>query len=297
MLQLYELSAALTGQIDAQAVTHILAQRLVILFPTTLIEIKVDTGGQQFSVFEPPENADQITPRPVRVPLYASKGPLGEIRMHGNADVVNLDQERLLQTCASQGAIALERAILAENETRARVIEESDRLKTAILSSVSHELRTPLASIQAAASSLFNPDVSFDAEARKDLQALLMEEVEHLTQLVGNLLNMSRIEAGALKLQCQWNSLTEIADTAIRRLRRTSLHQTIIQDVADDLPLVYVDQVLMEQVFINLISNSLKFAPSNTPIRVSAAAVDIRHAGQRVQPGPAHPARLPRAYI
>ncbi len=270
VLQLYELSAALTGQIDAVAVTRILAQRLAILFPTTTIEIRVDAGERKFSLFEPEQPTPQAALRPVRVPLYASKGQLGEILMHGNADVVNMDQERLLQTCASQGAIALERAILAENETRARVIEESDRLKTAILSSVSHELRTPLASIQAAASSLFNQNISFDPDARSDLQNLLVEEVEHLTQLVGNLLNMSRIEAGALKLQCEWNSLTEIADTAIRRLRRSSQHQFIDQDVPDDLPLVYVDQVLMEQVIINLISNSLKFAPSKTPIRVSA---------------------------
>lgn len=274
VLQLYELSAALTGQTDAQAVTHILAQRLAILFPDTLIEIRVDAGERKFSLFEPEQNAAQVVEKPVRVPLFASKGQLGEIRMHGNADVVTIDQERLLQTCASQGAIALERAILAENETRARVIEESDRLKTAILSSVSHELRTPLASIQAAASSLFDPTLTFEPEARSDLQALLVEEVEHLTQLVGNLLNMSRIEAGALKLQRQWNSLSEIADTAIRRLRRTAPRQTIRQEVPDDLPLVNVDQVLMEQVFINLISNSLKFAPSNTPICVSAEVVD-----------------------
>jgi two-component system sensor histidine kinase KdpD len=274
VLQLYELSAALTGQIEAIAVTRILAQRLAILFPTTVIEIKVDTAGRTFSIYEPEQPSPQVALRPVRIPLYASKGLLGEILMHGNADVVNIDQERLLQTCASQGAIALERAILAENETRARVIEESDRLKTAILSSVSHELRTPLASIQAAASSLFNPDVSYDPDARSDLQSLLVEEVEHLTQLVGNLLNMSRIEAGALKLQCQWNSLTEIADTSIRRLRRSSLHQLINQDVPDDLPLVFVDQVLMEQVLINLISNSLKFAPSKTPIRLSAEVID-----------------------
>ena len=125
----------------------------------------------------------------------------------------------MIQTFASQGALALDRAILADSETRARVLEESDRLKTAILSSVSHELRTPLASIQAAATSLFNPAVELEPEARGELQSLLLEETEHMSQLVGNLLNMSRIEAGALKLQRQWNSFAEIVDTCIRRLR------------------------------------------------------------------------------
>ncbi len=270
MRQLYELSAALTGQTDARRVMHILAQRLETIFPGTVAEIQVDTAGMRFAIREPDEPVQHPAANPVRVPLYASRGQIGQIVLYGHANVISLDQERLLQTCASQGAVALERAILAENETRARVLEESDKLKTAILSSVSHELRTPLATIQASATSLFNPDVEFDPEARGELQALLIEEVEHLTQLVGNLLNMSRIEAGALKLQCQWNSLAEIVDTAMRRLRRSAARQRIEVDVADDLPLVYVDQVLMEQVFVNLIGNSLKFAPPETPIRVSA---------------------------
>ena len=274
VVQLYELSAALTGQTDALRVTHILAQRLAALFPDTVVEIHVAVPGRNFTVREPEDSSLGLYANPVRVPLYASKGLIGQIFLHGKASVISLDQERLLQTCASQGAIALERAILTENETRARVLEESDRLKTAILSSVSHELRTPLATIQASATSLFNSNVPFDPEARSELQTLLLEEVEHLTQLVGNLLNMSRIEAGALKLQCQWNSLAEIVDTSIRRLRRSTAQHVIEVDVSEDLPLVYVDQVLMEQVFINLIGNSLKFSPPGTTIRVSAGIAD-----------------------
>jgi two-component system sensor histidine kinase KdpD len=290
VLQLYELSAALTGQTDAQRVTRILAQRLAGLFPDTIVEIKVNTSGRNFSVREPEEPLARLHTKPVIVPLYASKGLIGQIFLQGKADVITLDQERLLQTCASQGAVALERAILTENETRARVLEESDRLKTAILSSVSHELRTPLATIQASATSLFNSNVQFDPDARTELQALLLEEVEHLTQLVGNLLNMSRIEAGALKLQLQWNSLAEIADTSIRRLRRSTSQHSIEVDVSDDLPLVYVDQVLMEQVFINLIGNSVKYAPPGTPIQVSAATVNqalqvtVSNQGPRIPP-------------
>ena len=163
-------------------------------------------------------------------------------------------------------------------------------MKTAILSSVSHELRTPLATIQASATSLFNANVQFEPEARSELQALLLEEVEHLTQLVGNLLNMSRIEAGALKLQLQWNSLAEIADTSIRRLRRSTSQHVIEVEVSEDLPLVYVDQVLMEQVFINLIGNSIKYRPPGTPIRVSAGIVNqsiqvtVSNQGPRIPP-------------
>ncbi len=154
------------------------------------------------------------------------------------------------------------------------MLEESDRLKTAILSSVSHELRTPLATIQASATTLFNPAVKLEPEARTELQSLLLEETDRMIQLVGNLLNMSRIEAGALKLQRQWNSMAEIVDSSVRRLQRVTGGRSFEVDVSEDLPLVSVDSVLMEQVIVNLIRNSLKFAPPNSPIRISARADD-----------------------
>jgi len=162
------------------------------------------------------------------------------------------------------------RATLEATEARARVLEESDRLKTAILSSVSHELRTPLASIQAAATTLFNSQVDLEDGARVELQTVLLEETEHLTQLVGNLLNMSRLEAGALKLQRQWNSMTEIIHSAIRRLQRFTIHHRLEVNAPEELPLVAVDFVLMEQVILNLVSNSLKFAPLDSKIYVTA---------------------------
>ena len=208
----------------------------------------------------------------LNIPLSSPRGTLGEICVLNFAGPLRPELDRLLQTFASQGALALDRAILADSETRARVLEESDRLKTAILSSVSHELRTPLATIQAAATSLFNEDLALEPQARAELQSLLLEETENMTQLVGSLLNMSRIEAGALKLQRQWNAMAEIVDTSIRRLRRITAHSLIEVDVPEELPLVSVDLVLMEQVVINLVRNSLKFAPANTPVRVSARA-------------------------
>jgi two-component system sensor histidine kinase KdpD len=167
------------------------------------------------------------------------------------------------------------RAALEATEARARVLEESDRLKTAILSSVSHELRTPLASIQAAATTLFNTQVDLEDGARLELQTVLLEETEHLTQLVGNLLNMSRLEAGALKLQRQWNSMTEIIHSAIRRLQRFTTHHRLEINAPEELPLVAVDFVLMEQVILNLVSNSLKFAPLHSKINVTAQVDEL----------------------
>ena len=273
-IQLYKLSLDLTGESDETTIAKILAQRLSEVFRASVVEIEVNQGGEKICVTIP--ECDPCGPgEPVkRIPLASPHGLLGEIRIWKNLDALQPEEERVLETFARQGVLALDRAILTAGETRARVLEESDRLKTAILSSVSHELRTPLASIQAAATSLFNPAVGLEPAARSELQSLLVEETDRMAQLVGNLLNMSRIEAGALKLQRQWNSFAEIVDTSVERLRRSIARHVIEVDVSEDLPFVAVDSVLMEQVVVNLINNSVKFAPTNTRICISAQADD-----------------------
>jgi two-component system sensor histidine kinase KdpD len=274
--QLYELSMALSGKNDTLSVAKTLAQALADGLPSTLVEVEVKQLGVNLGVnltVRVPDLLSDDLPS-IRMPLTTPRGPLGEIRIWNIAEKTSPEAERLLQTFVSQGALALDRTILADSETRAKVLEESDRLKTAILSSVSHELRTPLATIQTTATSLFNPAVELEADARAELQSLLLEETERMIQLVGNLLNMSRIEAGALKLQRQWNAFAEIVDTSVRRLGRGTTSHPILVDVSEDLPLVAVDAVLMEQVMNNLIRNSLKFAPAGSNIWVSAKADD-----------------------
>jgi two-component system sensor histidine kinase KdpD len=274
--QLYELSMALSGKNDTLSVAKTLAQALADGLPSTLVEVEVKQVGVNLGVNLTVRVPDLLSDDPpsIRMPLTTPRGPLGEIRIWNIAEKTSPEAERLLQTFVSQGALALDRTILADSETRAKVLEESDRLKTAILSSVSHELRTPLATIQATATSLFNPAVELETDARAELQSLLLEETERMIQLVGNLLNMSRIEAGALKLQRQWNAFAEIVDTSVRQLGRGTTSHPILVDVSEDLPLVAVDAVLMEQVMNNLIRNSLKFAPAGSNIWVSAKADD-----------------------
>jgi two-component system sensor histidine kinase KdpD len=203
---------------------------------------------------------------------------LGEIRVRRSHPPLTDTEERLLRTFASQGVLALERARLSETETRARVLEESDRLKSALLSSVSHELRSPLATIKAAVSSLRSEAVEWDSDAGRELLAAMEEETDHLNQLVGNLLNMSRIEAGALKPQREWNVLAEIASGVVRRIRQLPSTQatrhTLLVDIPDELPLAPVDYKQMEQVFTNLIENSLKYSPENTTVQIRARQLD-----------------------
>jgi two-component system sensor histidine kinase KdpD len=143
-------------------------------------------------------------------------------------------------------------------------------LKTAILSSVSHEFRTPLSTIKAAASSLRSNEVGWDSPARPELVAAIDDEADHLNLLVGNLLDMSRIESGALKPKREWNILSEIVGSVVARMRHLAEEHRIEVDVAENLPLVPVDYVQMEQVFTNLVSNSLKYAPEKTVIRLRA---------------------------
>ncbi|HLO32992.1 MAG TPA: ATP-binding protein [Anaerolineales bacterium] len=270
--QLYELSTALTGLHDDRAIAQILAKQVHAVAESEYVELNV-TGGQPFA-YRLPEINSPTRPPELIVPIEAARGVLGEIRLWREAPAISPSEKRLFQTFASQGALALERAWLTQAESRAQVLEESDRLKSAILSSVSHELRTPLSTIKAAASSLRGKEVNWDSPARTDLIAAIDDEADHLNMLVGNLLDMSRIESGALKPKREWNILSEIVGSVLARMKHLTVEHKLEIDVPESLPLLPLDYVQMEQVFTNLISNSLKYAPANTVIRIRARMED-----------------------
>ena len=266
--QLYELSTALTGLHDVHAIVQILAMQIQAVSQGEYVELDI-TGTQPF-VFHLPEITPPARPPELIVPIQTARGVLGEIRLWRETPVISSGEKRLLQTFASQGALALERAWLVQAESRARVLEESDELKSAILSSVSHELRTPISTIKAASSSLRGKEVSWDSTARTELIAQIDDEVDHLNMLVGNLLDMSRIESGALKPKREWNILSEIVGSVLIRMKHFAEEHKLEIDVPESLPLVPVDYVQMEQVFTNLLSNSLKYAPVNTLVKIHA---------------------------
>jgi len=280
--RLYELSTALAGLQDDQAIARIVAEQAQQTFQSERVELSVAgrAGARPLELRLPAEPAAREPD--LVVPLQTARGLLGKIRLWRARPPILAPEERLLRTFASQGALALERAWLAQAETRARVLEESDRLKSALLSSVSHELRTPLATIKAAATSLRSGEVTWESRAREDLLAAVDDEADHLNRLVGNLLDMSRIESGALRPQRQWNILAEIVGGVLARMRRATEHHRVVIDIPEELPLVPVDYVQMEQVFANLISNSLKYAPVDTTIRIGAWAQDDSSISVRV---------------
>jgi two-component system sensor histidine kinase KdpD len=285
--QLYQLSVEFGELHETADIIRVLTENMAHLFPHGQLEITVRG-------FSPPPETESIIPqadtpgKTLVIELSTPEMTLGEIRVRQNSSKVTHEQERLARIIARLGALALHRVLLIQNETHTRVVEESDRLKSAILSSVSHDLRTPLASIQAAATTLFNPELALEPDASAELQSLLLEETENMAQLIGNLLNMSRLETGLLTLQRQWNALAEIVDTSLRRLRRVTRDTPPRVDVPDDLPLVPVDAVLLEQVFLNLVRNSIKYSPPGTPVEILAAAevgqvhVQVRNAGPKI---------------
>lgn len=292
--QLYELSTALAGWPNDHAIAQILAKQVHAVAEGEYVELNI-TGARSFN-FRLPETDPPNRPPELSIPIEAARGVLGEIRLWRTEPAISSREKRLLQTFASQGSLALERAWLAQAESRAQVLEESDQLKSAILSSVSHELRTPLSTIKAAASSLRGGEVSWDSPARNELIAAIDDEADHLNLLVGNLLDMSRIESGALKPKREWNILPEIIGSVLARMKHLAVEHKLEIDVPETLPLIPVDYVQMEQVFTNLISNSLKYAPPNTTVHILAReageSVHVQVSNQGPQVPPEHLERI-----
>lgn len=271
--QLYELSTALAGLHNEQTIANILAEKIRGMFQSDHVTLNI-SGIKAFALHLPDETRAPRRQPELVVPIRAARGEMGDIRLWRGTPAISSGEKRLLQTFASQGALALERARLAEAESRAKVLEESDRLKSALLSSVSHELRTPLATIKASATSLLSGEVGWDSVARKELLTAIDDEADHLNMVVGNLLDMSRIEAGVLKPKREWNILSEIVGSVLARMRRLTDEHKLVIDLPEDMPLLPVDYVQIEQVFTNLLSNSMKYAAAGTVIHISAHTQD-----------------------
>ncbi len=271
---LYELSTALTGLLNEKDVAQIVASKVCETFYAQKVEVIVNDVPEGTSQ-DCREGAPSLPARPdLAFPLASARGQLGRVHIWRRDRPFSESERKLLSTFIGQGALALERARLVLSENRAQVLEESDRLKSALLSSVSHELRTPLATIKASISSLRSEAIDLDPEAERDLLAAIEEETDQLNQLVGNILDMSRIETGSLNPQRKWNSLAEIAAGVVKKMSQAVQHHPVAIDIPPDFPLVPVDYVLMAQVFSNLVSNSAKYAPAGTEIVLRARRQD-----------------------
>jgi two-component system sensor histidine kinase KdpD len=209
------------------------------------------------------------------LPLSASAGIVGVlgVRPADRATFEDPTTRQLLEGFAGQAALALERALLAERAQAEQVEIQAERLRTSLLSSLSHDLRTPLGAITGAASSLLEaPDRLGDA-SRRELLKTILDEAQRMNRLIGNLLDMIRVESGALQVQKEWQPLEEPVGVALIRLEDRLRDHPVTVDLPADLPLVPVDGVLIEQVFINLLENAAKYTPPGTPVEIAATVV------------------------
>jgi two-component system sensor histidine kinase KdpD len=228
-----------------------------------------------------PVEADLEPGRALTVPMRSGEHVVGAlVVVAGGPDSSGFGEaeRRVLATFANQAALAVEQVQQEEQRNRAVALQETDRLRTALLNSVSHDLRTPLASIKASASSLLDRDIQWSDAERDEFLTIINTEVDRLTRLVHNLLDMSRIEAGALDPRLVECSLAEVVGPVVSRARAAS-RQRVDVDVPDELPPVLVDPVRLDQVLTNLLDNARAYAaggPVQVVARQAGGTVELR---------------------
>jgi len=302
---LYDLSRALTGD-DQTAGLRAVAARLVAEFGLDgaviarsdedgRLEPLVAVGKAESAlgtepvgrVFAPPSGPNRpgrwivlkTDGRPRRAPvanfpLRRDDRQIGMLRLVGRPAGYADDETSMLATIADRLAVDLEQAALREEANRVEVLRRTDELRTALLSSVSHDLRTPLAAIKASAESLLQRDVDWSEEDREGFTGAIVRESDRLNRLVGNLLDMSRIEGGALRPRRDWYDLGELVREVVGRLGPLLHGREVTLTIADDLPPVLLDYLMIDQVITNLLENAVKYTPPDGPIAVTVTAAE-----------------------
>jgi two-component system sensor histidine kinase KdpD len=223
----------------------------------------------------PPTARLNPTPRGDRVrsvPVNLKGQPVGSIVLVPRPGVGEFaaTDDRLLSAVANQLGQALERLRLQGEATEAEVLRRTDELRKSLLNAVSHDLRTPLSSIIASAGVLLQTDVEWSEEDRREFARAIEQEAGRLDRLVGNLLDLSRIQAGSIHPEKSWYDLRTVIDEAAARLRALTGDRLVV-DVPEDLPPIEFDYIEIDQVISNLIENAVKHTPPDTEIRLSAA--------------------------
>ncbi|SEH43005.1 two-component system, OmpR family, sensor histidine kinase KdpD [Rhizobium tibeticum] len=209
------------------------------------------------------------------VPLRTGRAAVGVIGLDNDrrdGPLLTPEQQRLLDALADQAALAIERIQLVADVDRARLAAEADRLRSALLTSISHDLKTPLAAILGAAGTLRDYLDSMSQEDRVDLLSTVIDESERLNRFIANLLDMTKIESGAMEPNYALHYPGDIAGSALRRADKILAYHKTVMTIPADLPMVRVDPVLFEQVLFNLLDNAAKYAPQGSSIRIDGWA-------------------------
>ena len=208
------------------------------------------------------------------VPLTTQHGTVGVLAVQPERpdSLSSPDSRQLLWTYAAQIAFALERLRLVEDSRQTHVQFETERLRSSLLSAVSHDLRTPLAVIAGASGTLAARSGTLDTATRQELLQTICEEAERLTRLVENLLHMTRLSAGQIRVEKQWHPLEDVIGSALNRLEKRLTDREVEVRLPEELPLASFDPVLIEQVLVNLLENAVKYSPPGSPLQITADA-------------------------
>ena len=231
------------------------------------------------------------------LPLKTARGKVGVFGIALGATALNPDIGQTLDAILDLSAVALERVTLVADATRAEALAETERLRSALLSSISHDLRTPLTAILGSVTALRATPDAFDPAAREDLLATIQEEAERLDRFVRNLLDMTRLESGALDFKREWFSANDVTDAVTRRFAKHVGEKQIVSIVHPNLPLLRADFVLLETTLFNLLDNAIKHADGASSITLTAFQRDKRICFEVRDDGPGiSPTDLPRLF-
>jgi two-component system sensor histidine kinase KdpD len=210
--------------------------------------------------------------KPAAFPITTIDTAFGFVVADPGPTSLGIDRERFLESFTGVVALALTRARLGEERLRRRALEETDHLRTVLLQSVSHDLRTPLTAIKATASSLRTDALS--PEHRDEMLAAMEQEVDRLSHFIANLLDLSRIESGALRLDRHPVPLDDLVDDAIAAAGPFVAPDRVEVDLPEDLVVLDADETLLRQVLVNLLQNAARYASGSGPFRVEASPRD-----------------------
>ncbi|MCF8479913.1 MAG: sensor histidine kinase KdpD [Rhodospirillum sp.] len=210
------------------------------------------------------------------MPLRTGRGMLGllGVAFERPSRSLSMEQRSLLAAVADQSAVAIERSQLSQDIEEARLLSETENLRSALLSSLSHDLRTPLVSIIGSATTLSDVGERISPEDRRSLVDTVLEEANRLNRFVQNLLDMTRLGYGALRPRRDWTDPVDVVGRAVHRLGDLLAPFQVRVDMAPDAPLLFVDPVLIEQVLVNILDNAAKHSPADGLIRVEAGPRD-----------------------
>jgi two-component system, OmpR family, sensor histidine kinase KdpD len=226
------------------------------------------------------------------LPMRTGRGSIGVIGIDDDRSgpLLTPDQRRLLDALVDQGALAIERVLLVEDMDRVKRTVESERLRSALLTSISHDLKTPLASVLGAASTMRDLAGGLSDQQKHDLLATVIDESERLNRFIANLLDMTKLESGAIVPNTALHDISEIVGSALRRAGKILADHKVSLELEAELPMLQLDAVLFEQVLFNLLDNAAKYSPPGTTISIRSwrerdhVALQVADEGEGIPP-------------